>query len=69
MSSGARRIFALVIAVRDLDAALESYAALGFGVKHRAPRSEWGIDAAVLDIEDAMLELIAPVDETKPVAQ
>ena len=62
-----RSIAALVVAVRDLDAAVESYRKLGFGVRSRSPREQWGVESVELLVDNLVFELIAPTDDTKPV--
>jgi methylmalonyl-CoA/ethylmalonyl-CoA epimerase len=64
-----KTIAAVAIAVYDLDEAVATYEKLGFRVRKRSPRSEWGIEAAVLDVDNATLELLAPVDLEKAPAQ
>ena len=66
---GPKRIAAVAIAVHDMDEAILSYEKLGFSVRERSPRSDWGIEGAILDVDNAMLELLAPVDLDRPAAQ
>lgn len=66
---GGNRIAAVAIAVHDLDEGIAAYERLGFAVRERSPRAEWGIEAAILDVDNATLELLAPVDLEKPAAQ
>jgi catechol 2,3-dioxygenase-like lactoylglutathione lyase family enzyme len=68
-AGGGNRIAAVAIAVHDLDQGIAAYEKLGFGVRERSPRGDWGIEAAILDVDNAMLELLAPVDLEKPAAQ
>ena len=69
-SSGRRRaLAAIVVAVPDLDRAIESYAGLGFAVRDRSPREGWGIEAAILEVEGGIFELIAPTDPEAPVGR
>jgi hypothetical protein len=62
-------VFAVVIAVRSLDAAAVDFERLGLAIAARSPREQWGLETATLDISNCMVELIAPSDLTKPVAQ
>lgn len=66
---GGNRIAAVAIAVHDLDEGIATYERLGFGVRERSPRVEWGIEAAILDVDNATLELLAPVDLEKAAAK
>jgi len=50
------------VAVSDIDAALALYRdALGMPLVHRETVSEQGVDAALLDIGDGHVELLAPL--------
>ena len=50
------------VAVSDIDAALALYRdALGMALVHRETVSEQGVDAALLDIGDGHVELLAPL--------
>ncbi len=50
------------VAVSDIDAALALYRdALGMALVHRETVSEQGVDAALLDIGDGHVELLAPI--------
>jgi len=50
------------VAVSDIDAALALYRdALGMELVHRETVSEQGVDAALLDIGDGHVELLAPL--------
>lgn len=50
------------VAVSDIDAALALYRdALGMPLVHRETVSEQGVDAALLDIGDSHVELLAPL--------
>lgn len=51
------------VAVPDIDAALPLYRdALGMELVHRETVTEQGVDAALLDIGDSHVELLAPLD-------
>jgi len=62
-------LFAVVVAVNDLDEAIKSYQKLGFELTDRSAREEWGLEAAQFQIGDGMIELLAPVAENRQVAQ
>ncbi len=63
-------IFAVVLAVNNLDAAIESYKKLGFEFLERTPRAAWGLEAAQFKMGgNTKLELLAAVDLEKPTAQ
>ncbi len=50
------------VAVEDIDAALELYRhALGMRFVHRETVAEQGVDAALLDVGDGHVELLAPL--------
>jgi methylmalonyl-CoA/ethylmalonyl-CoA epimerase len=50
------------VAVEDIDAALALYAgALGMPVVHRETVDDQGVEAALLDVGDAHVELLAPL--------
>ncbi len=50
------------VAVSDIDAALALYRdALGMALVHRETVSEQGVDAALLDVGDGHVELLAPL--------
>jgi methylmalonyl-CoA/ethylmalonyl-CoA epimerase len=58
------------IAVADLDAALSFYGGvLGLPLVHRETLVSQGVEAVLLDIGDAHLELIAPLDPDAGVAR
>jgi methylmalonyl-CoA/ethylmalonyl-CoA epimerase len=58
------------IAVGDLDAALAFYReTLGLELVHREVVSEQGVEAALLDIGDSHLELLAPLSPDTPVGR
>ena len=58
------------IAVADLDAALTFYGGvLGLPLVHRETLVSQGVEAVLLDIGDAHLELIAPLDPGTSVAR
>jgi methylmalonyl-CoA/ethylmalonyl-CoA epimerase len=63
-------IFAVVLAVNNLDEAVESYKKLGFEFLERTPRAAWGLEAAQFKMGgNTKLELLAAVDLEKPTAQ
>ncbi|MGI8903921.1 MAG: methylmalonyl-CoA epimerase [Solirubrobacteraceae bacterium] len=50
------------VAVEDVDAALSLYRdSLGMGLVHRETVADQGVDAALLDIGDGHVELLAPL--------
>ena len=54
-------IWAVVLAVKDLDAACKQYAALGFRMQVREHRVAWGIEAAKFETgNNSMIELLSP---------
>jgi methylmalonyl-CoA/ethylmalonyl-CoA epimerase len=56
------RIDHVGVAVEDIDAALPLYRdALGLTLAHRETVDEQGVDAALLDVGDGHVELIAPL--------
>ncbi|MDQ6730535.1 MAG: methylmalonyl-CoA epimerase [Actinomycetota bacterium] len=58
------------IAVSDIDAALALYRdALGMPLVHRETVSEQGVDAALLDVGDGHVELLAPLGPDTPVGK
>jgi len=58
------------IAVEDIDAALALYReSLGLELVHRETVSEQGVEAALLDIGDAHVELLAPLSPETPVGK
>jgi methylmalonyl-CoA epimerase len=61
----------VVIAVKNLDTAIENYKKMGFEMTDRSPRTEWGLEAASFKVGDqgAIFEFITPVDEDKDVAK
>jgi methylmalonyl-CoA/ethylmalonyl-CoA epimerase len=57
-----RRIDHVGVAVEDIDAALPLYReVLGLAVTHRETVPEQGVDAALLDVGDGHIELLAPL--------
>jgi len=63
-------IHVVVVAVNNLDEAIQSYQKLGFELLNRSPREKWGLDAAQFNAGGgSMIELLTPVAEDKPVAQ
>ena len=61
----------VVIAVKNLDNAIDNYKKLGFELTDRSARLEWGLEAAQFKVgnDGAIFEFITPVDETKDVAK
>jgi methylmalonyl-CoA/ethylmalonyl-CoA epimerase len=58
------------IAVSDIDAALGLYGdALGMPLVHRETVSDQGVDAALLDVGDGHVELLAPLGPDTPVGK
>jgi methylmalonyl-CoA/ethylmalonyl-CoA epimerase len=58
------------VAVNDMDSALALYRdALGMPLAHRETVSEQGVDAALLDVGDAHVELLAPLGPDTPVGK
>ena len=58
------------IAVSDIDAALALYGdALGMPLVHRETVSDQGVDAALLDVGDGHIELLAPLGPDTPVGK
>ena len=56
------RIDHVGVAVEDIDAALPLYRdALGLALTHRETVEELGVDAALLDVGDGHIELLAPL--------
>ena len=56
------RIDHVGVAVEDIDAALPLYRdALGLALTHRETVEELGVDAALLDVGDGHVELLAPL--------
>jgi methylmalonyl-CoA/ethylmalonyl-CoA epimerase len=64
------RIDHVGVAVEDIDAALPVYRhALGLELVHREAFQEQGVEAALLDIGDGQVELIAPLGPDTGVAK
>ena len=61
----------VVVAVKNLDEAIENYKKIGFQLIDRSARKEWGLEAAQFKVGDggAVIELITPVSEDKDVAK
>ncbi len=58
------------VAVEDIDAALALYRdALGMPLVHRETVTEQGVDAALLDVGDGHVELLAPLGPETPVGK
>jgi methylmalonyl-CoA/ethylmalonyl-CoA epimerase len=58
------------VAVEDLDAALALYRdGLGMPLVHRETVAEQGVDAALLDVGDGHVELLAPLGPDTPVGK
>ena len=61
--------WAVVLAVKDLDAACKQYEALGFRMTVREMRSAWGIEAAKFDSGNtSMIEILTPRSPGNPVS-
>jgi methylmalonyl-CoA epimerase len=64
------RIDHVGVAVEDVDAALAVYRdALGLPLAHREVVEEQGVDAALLDVGDGHVELLAPLGPDTPVGK
>jgi len=64
------RIDHVAVAVEEMDAALELYRdALGLPLAHREIVEEQGVDAALLDVGDGHVELLAPLGPDTPVGR
>src|SRR4051812_13738025 len=64
------RIDHVGVAVEDLDGALALYRdALGMPLAHRETVEEQGVDAALLDVGDGHVELLAPLGPETPVGR
>jgi methylmalonyl-CoA epimerase len=58
------------VAVEDLDAAIQLYAErLGMPLQHRETVDEQGVEAALLGVGDAHVELLAPLGGDTPVGK
>lgn len=64
------RIDHVGVAVSDMDAALNLYRdGLGLALAHRETVQEQGVDAALLDVGDGHVELLAPLGPETPVGK
>lgn len=64
------RIDHVGVAVQDMDAALALYRdSLGLALVHRETVEEQGVDAALLDVGDGHVELLAPLGPETPVGR
>jgi len=64
------RIDHVGVAVEEMDAALELYRdALGLPLAHREIVEEQGVDAALLDVGEGHVELLAPLGPDTPVGK
>jgi methylmalonyl-CoA epimerase len=64
------RIDHVGVAVADMDAALALYRdALGLPLAHRETVEEQGVDAALLDVGESHVELLAPLGPETPVGK
>lgn len=59
----------LGVAVRDLDAAVERYAQLGFRLVGREKVESEGVEVAFLRLGESRVELLAPLHEESPIAK
>ena len=67
---GARGIHHLGVAVRDLDAALDSYARLfGAALEHRETVPDQGVEAAAVRLGSGRVELLAALGADTPVGR
>ncbi|HEY5319193.1 MAG TPA: methylmalonyl-CoA epimerase [Solirubrobacteraceae bacterium] len=58
------------VAVQDIDSSLALYrGSLGMGLVHRETVDSQGVDAALLDIGDGHVELLAPLGPETPVGK
>jgi methylmalonyl-CoA/ethylmalonyl-CoA epimerase len=70
MKNQVKSFFAVVVAVNNLEEAINNYQKLGFELLKRIANPEWGLAAAQLKVGDmSVVELISPVDSAKAVAQ
>jgi methylmalonyl-CoA/ethylmalonyl-CoA epimerase len=70
ISKHIKGVFAVVLAVNNLDEAIKSYENIGFECTDRSLREEWGLEAAQMKVgETSVIEVLSPVDMSKPVAQ
>jgi methylmalonyl-CoA/ethylmalonyl-CoA epimerase len=64
------RIDHIGVAVADLEAAIELHAEVyGMPLVHRETLTEQGVDAALLDVGESHVELLAPLAEDTPVGR
>lgn len=64
------RIDHVGIAVRDLDAAIAFYARVfGLPLVHQETNAEQGVREAMIGVGNAMIQLLAPMDETSTIAK
>lgn len=64
------RIDHIGVAVADLDAAIELHAELyGMALVHRETIAAQGVEAALLDVGESHMELLAPLGEETPVGR
>jgi methylmalonyl-CoA epimerase len=64
------RIDHVGVAVEDLDEALDLYTgAYGLSLSHRETVAEQGVEAALLDVGDSHVELLAPLSAGTPVGR
>ena len=64
------RIDHIGVAVADLDAAIELHREqYGMPFVHRETIAEQGVDAALLDVGEAHVELLAPLSDDTPVGR
>jgi len=64
------RIDHVGVAVADLDEALDLYTgAYGFALAHRETVTEQGVEAALLDVGENHVELLAPLSSDTPVGR
>ncbi len=67
---GFDRIDHVGVAVEDLDAALAIYQdSMGMPLAHRETVEEQGVEAALLDVGEAHIELLCPLGEETPVGK
>lgn len=69
LAPGCRRLLTQAIAVRDLDAGVASLERIGMELWDRSRRAQWGLDTAVFRLaEGSSVELVAPIDSSRPAA-
>lgn len=57
------------IAVRDLEAALKTYALLGLRLSARGTVSQFSVEVCMLSLGNAQIELLQPINPDSPIAK